>query len=49
MWLGICVEEDVDTITILKPPLYLSPHFLFVPTYNSLFNTSDTKAGFGAV
>ena len=37
-WLGICVEVDVDTITILPPP----PPLYFFPTHNSLFNTSDS-------
>ena len=38
LWLGICVEMDVDRITILPPAL---PIF-FVPNRNSLFNTSDS-------
>ena len=37
LWLGICVEVDVDRITILPPPL---PNFF--PTHNSFFNTSDS-------
>ena len=37
LWLGICVEVDVDRITILPPtPL------IFFPTQNSFFNTSDS-------
>ena len=36
LWLGICVEVDVDRITIL-PPLPI-----FFPTNNSFFNTSDS-------
>ena len=39
-WLGICVEVDVDRITILSPPPLPPPHFF--PTHNSLFNTSDS-------
>ena len=34
LWLGICVEVDVDRIT--SPPPY------FFPTHNSFFNTSDS-------
>ena len=37
LWLGICVELDVDRITILTP---LPPYFF--PTHNSFFNTSDS-------
>ena len=33
LWLGICVEVDVDRITILPPP-----PSLFFPPHNSLFN-----------
>ena len=40
LWLGICVEVDVDRINILTPPPFL-PIF-FVPTHNPLFNTSDS-------
>ena len=40
LWLGIRVEVDVDRITILPTPL--PPYFIFVPTHNSLFNTSDS-------
>ena len=36
LWLGICVEVDVDRINIL-PPLPI-----FFPTHNSFFNTSDS-------
>ena len=36
-WLEICVEVDVDRITFVLPPSYF-----FVPTHNSLFNTSDS-------
>ena len=39
LWLGICVEEDVDRITILPS---LPPYFFFVPTHNFLFNTSGS-------
>ena len=35
LWLGICVEVDVERITFLPPPP------VFFPTHNSLFNTSD--------
>ena len=56
-WLAICVEVDVDRITILipHPP---PPLPILFPTHNSFFNTSDSyqlknqrapKAGFGAV
>ena len=41
LWLGIFVEVDVDRITISPPPLPLPPNF-FVPTHNSLFNTSGS-------
>ena len=37
LWLGICVEVDVDRITISPPPPY------FFLTHNSLFNISDSK------
>ena len=39
LWLGICVDVDVDRITILTPPFPLPVFFL---THNSLFNTSDS-------
>ena len=39
LWLGVCVEVDVDRITIL-PPSLPSFYFFFVPTHNSLFNNS---------
>ena len=38
LWLGICVEVDVDRITIRPAPL---SRFLF-PIHNSFFNTSDS-------
>ena len=31
-WLGICVEVDVDGITILPPPPLSLPIFLSLPT-----------------
>ena len=43
LWLGICVEVDLDRITILPPP----PRFFSLPTI--LFLTQAPKAGFGAV
>ena len=55
LWLAICVEVDVDRITILIPH---PPLPILFPTHNSFFNTSDSyqlknqrapKAGFGAV
>ena len=36
LWFGICVEVDVDRITILPP------FPIFFPTNNSFFNTSDS-------
>ena len=39
LWLGICVEVDVDIITIL--PLHPLSRFVF-HTHNSFFNTSDS-------
>ena len=36
LWFGICVEVDVDRITIL------TPFPIFFPTNNSFFNTSDS-------
>ena len=36
LWLGICVEVDIDRITISPPPPY------FFLTHNSLFNVSDS-------
>ena len=42
LWLGICVEVDVDRITILPPPRFFS-----LPTI--LFLTQAPKAGFGAI
>ena len=50
LWLGICVEVDVDRITILPPP----PDFFFLPTILSLTqvtvirNQRAPTAGFGA-
>ena len=41
LWLEICVEVDVDRITILPPPPLPPPPYFFV-THNSLFNTSDS-------
>ena len=41
MWLGICVEVDVDTITTLLPTPSISL-YCFFPTHNSLFLTSDS-------
>ena len=40
-WLGICVEVDVDIISTTLLP---HPHcpYVFIPTHNSLFNTSDS-------
>ena len=38
LWLGICVEVDVDRITTLPPP----PPPNFFPTHNSFFNISDS-------
>ena len=42
LWLEICVEVDVDRITILPPPRFFS-----LPTI--LFLTQAPKAGFGAI
>ena len=45
LWLGICVEVDVDRITIFPPPSpppSSFPPIFFGPTHNSLFNTSDS-------
>ena len=42
LWLGICVEVDVDRITIFPPTSVPPSLFCFVPTHNSLFNTSDS-------
>ena len=36
LWLEICVEVNVDRITILTPPR------IFFPTHNSFFKTSDS-------
>ena len=38
LWLGICVEVDVDRITLFLPP----PPDFFFPTHNCFFNTSDS-------
>ena len=43
VWLGICVEVDVERITILSPlPLYLPPYILFLslPTILSLIQVT---------
>ena len=50
LWLGICVEEDVDRITILPSrPSSLPPYFfLSLPTIFPLTQVA-VKAGFGAV
>ena len=40
LWLGICVEVDVERITFLPPPP--TPPDYFFPTHNSFFNTSDS-------
>ena len=37
----ICFQVDVDKIT--QPPPPLSAPMFFIPTHNSLFNTSDTE------
>ena len=39
LWLGICVEVDVDRITLFPPP---PPPNFFIPTHNCFFNTSDS-------
>ena len=47
LWLGTCVKAaSVDRITLLPPPC-LPPsqffyYFIFVPTQNTLLNTSDS-------
>ena len=35
LWLGICVEVDVDRITTLTPPPSLSPSLFFCPYQQS--------------
>ena len=40
-WLGICVEVDVDIISTTLLPHSHCP-YVFIPTHNSLFNTSDS-------
>ena len=40
LWLGICVEVNVDRITILPPPPPRLP--IFFPTHNFFFKTSDS-------
>ena len=56
LWLGICVEVDVDRITMLSlPSLPSSLFFLSLPTILSLtqmsviWNQRPPEAGFGAV
>ena len=39
LWLGICVQVDVDRIAVLLPP---TPPPYFFPTHNCFFNTSDS-------
>ena len=42
LWLGNCVEVDVDRITTLFPPFPSPPpsdrSYVFVPTHSSLFD-----------
>ena len=43
LWLGICVEVDVERVTILPfPPPPSTPPDYFFPTHNSFFKTSDS-------
>ena len=44
LWLVICVEVHVDGIIILPPPPPPPslPHYFFVFTHSSLFNTTDS-------
>ena len=55
LWLGICVEVDVDRITILTPTPSLPILFSSLPTILSLTqvtvisNQCSPEVGFGAV
>ena len=54
LWLGICVEVDVDRITILPPPLPRSllfslPTILCLTQVTVIRNQCAPKTGFGAV
>ena len=53
LWLGICVEVDVDRITILllPPPLpiFFATHNSFLTQVTVIWNQRALKAGFGAV
>ena len=54
LWLGICVEVDVDRITILPTPslpiLFLSlPTILSLTQVTVISNQCSPEVGFGAV
>ena len=52
LWLGICVEVDVDRITILPPPplpIFSLPTILCLTQVTVIRNQCAPKAGFGAV
>ena len=49
LWLGICVEVDVDRITILPPtPIFSLPTILSLTQVTVIRNQRAPKAGFGA-
>ena len=50
LWLGSCVEVDVDRITILPPlPIFSLPTILCLTQVTVIRNQCAPKAGFGAV
>ena len=50
LWLGICVEVDVDRINILpSPPPYFLPTILCLTQVTVIANQRAPKAGLGAV
>ena len=50
LWLGICVEIDVDRITIFPPPRFFSlPTILSLTQVTVILIQRAPKSGFGAV
>ena len=49
LWLGSCVEVDVERITILPPPPLTLPTILCLTQVTVIRNQCAPKTGFGAV